>query len=520
MTEYLIENNTGNILLDVINTLNTFSNKEIETIINDFYNRKNIIFLYKDNYNIISKSNNSDKTSIYKKGYQLNLRELLYKIASYNDNKYLELINKFNNKKIYALFVGKDELDVNFINLCFEILSDEKKYNKFLDFENNKNLFSFNDSYNKEHYILEMMRYFDENKKIVTIKNIQFDFSFINNEMKEKYYRLKELITVSDKTKQEEIEITANDGYVYSYHKQKYIDNDWKLDKSIEDYVFDGMNPNYSIEEKIAYIYIKLCILLEYEGSYMKDTSINSLYSKEIMESIKVDNPNILCSDFSHIFTKIINKLENIDSRSVRCGIGERVHEYTTLLIKNKNIRIDFEPIDVQERFNDLTSAKLGLELTGIKYVKDENNIFKNAFNKVYQDLLAKQVITTYDLIKQYEQLYLKDIPINFEEKQNSFLDEMKRKNIRGSELILTFMRMEHLGYFGNINYSLAFRRFDDGYMERLIIFENSSKTYYFRTSTQEIFEITKEQLNDLFSKNILTYEDDKYTLEGVGKQK
>lgn len=517
MIEYIIENNKGNILLDIINTLNTFSKQEIDTIINDIYNGKKIFFLYKEDYDFISKSSDTDKSFIDKKRYQLDLRKILYEIASYNDNKYLNLINNFNNKKIYALFVGKDKLDIRFINLCFEILSDEDKYNKFLDFENNKNIFSFNDSYNKEHYILEMIKYFDKKKKIVMIKNIQFNFDFITNEMKERYYRLKKLITVSDKTKNEQVEITANDGYVYSYHKQKYIDNDWKLDKSIEDFVFCDIDSNYSIEETIAHIYIKLCILLEFEGAYMKDTNINNLYSKEIMESINVDNPNILCSDFSHIFTKIINKLENIDSRSVRCGTGERVHEYTTLLIKDKDIKINFDPIDVKEGLNDLTSAKLGEELTGIDYVKDEKNIFKNAFNKVYKNLKNKQAITTYNLINQYEKKYLTNIPINYDDNFNSFLKEMKNKNIRGSELIIAFMRMQNIGYFGNINYSLAFIRFDNGYMERLIIFENNDRTYYFRTSTQEIIEISKKQLNDLFDNNILTYEDDKYTLEGVG---
>ena len=516
MIEYMILNNTGDIKRDVVDTLNTFSSDDINSMIFDFYRGQGICFLYKNDYDLVSTF--QDKKAIYDRGYRVSLTDLLYSIASYNDDRYSNLINKFNNSNVYALLVGKDEIDVSFINLCFQVLSSDDMYNKFLDFDNNKNLFSFNGSYNQEHYLLEMMRYFDDNKNLVMIKNIQFNFDFVSKQMMERFNKLKSFIDISDKIY--DTEFSVSDGFVNSYHKQKYMDNEWKLDKSIEDYVFGGLNSSYSLEEKIAYIYLKMCLLFEYEGSYMVDMSVNSLYSKEIMESINVNNPNILCSDFAHIFTKLVNRLDGVDARSVRCGKGSRVHEYIALLIKDKNIRIDFDPIDVKESFNDLTSAKLGIRLSGVSYVNDSESIFRNAFEKVYQELLSQKVITTYDLVKEYEASYFNDIGVDYGANMSSFLDEMKKKKIRGSELIITFMRMQSVGYFGNINYSLAFYRHDDGYMERLIIFESNNSLYYFRTSTQEIISVTREQLNNLFSENILTYEDDKYMLEGVGISK
>ena len=510
-------NNTGDLLHDVIDTLNMFNEEDINQIISDYYSGKKIVFLYRDDYEIIPTLNVYDRITIYNRNYTFDIKEILYNIVIYNSNKYLKLLNTFNNKYIYATLVAKDEIDFTFINLCFEILSNEEIYNKFIDFDNNKELFSLNNLYNQEHYLLEMMKYFEQNKNLVIIKDIQFNFNFTTNEFIERYNKLKNMITISNKTKEEESDFLVNEGYPYSFHKQKYIDNDWNLDKSIEHYVLDGMNSDYSLEEQIAHIYIKLCVLLEYEGSYMVDTNINSLYSKNIMEGINVDNPVIICSDFTHLFTKLVNKLENVDARSVRCGKGNRVHEYAAILIKDKNTRVDFDPIDVHGNFNDLTSAKLGIELKGIQYIKDDDNTFRNAVQKVYNHLISQNTINTYYLINEYEKLNFRNISVDFSQNIYRFLEQMKIRNIRGNELIIAFMRMENIGYFGNINYSLAYYRHEDNYMERVILFESNNKLFYFRTSTQDIIEFSKEELNNFFNENVLSYEDDKYKLEGVG---
>lgn len=83
--------------------------------------------------------------------------------------------------------------------------------------------------------------------------------------------------------------------------------------------------------------------------------------------------------------------------------------------------------------------------------------------------------------------------------------------------LILLIYAYGKYGYFGNINYSLAYYRHEDNYMERIILFETNNKLFYFRTSTQDIIEFSKEELNNFFNENVLCYEDDKYKLEGVG---
>lgn len=58
------------------------------------------------------------------------------------------------------------------------------------------------------------------------------------------------------------------------------IDNDWKMDESIRDYIYKDMDPNYNLEEKIAFIYLKLCLILEYEESYLLFDNIKSTYKK------------------------------------------------------------------------------------------------------------------------------------------------------------------------------------------------------------------------------------------------
>ena len=173
--------------------------------------------------------------------------------------------------------------------------------------------------------------------------------------------------------------------------------------------------------------------------------------------------------------------------------------------------------MNVCGEYNDLTTVKIGYDLVGVDYVNDGDGIFKNALEHVYHNLLSQNVITSYSLIDVYEQKYLKNVSVDYNCNLDSFLIQMRQRKIKGTELIIIFMKLERIGYFGKIKYSMVFRKLDDDYMERLLIFEVDSRLIYFRTSTQEFIETTRKELNDLFNQNVLFYEDEKYTLEGIG---
>lgn len=411
MIEIKISNNSSNIFKDVLDFFISLSDENINYIINLLKNNQKIIFLYEDDYEL---NNNT-----HARGYELSMLELISFIRNNGEEKYIQLLNRFN--------LSKD-----------------------------------------------------------SIENV----------------------------------METTDGMAYPKEIQNYIDNDWKLDESIYNYIFNNMNQDYTIEEKIAYIYIKLCMLLEFEASYVIDESMNSRYDKYVLEGINLEQKKILCSDFTKICTKLFNSLDpNIDARCVRCGKSDRAHEFIVLQINDKDIKIEFEPIDAIEHFNDLTRAKLGLDLAGIKYIKDENKTFKNAIDRAYKDILGDKVITTEDLISEYEQINISLPIINFDNSMIKFIQNIKNKNIKGNELIIVFMELERLGYFGTINYSLISFKREDDYKERAILIEVNGITYYFRTETQDVFPFSKEELNNYFSKDIITYEDEKYIINGVGKE-
>lgn len=120
----------------------------------------------------------------------------------------------------------------------------------------------------------------------------------------------------------------------------------------------------------------------------------------------------------------------------------------------------------------------------------------------------------------------MKEININYEENLESFMQYMNKKNINGSEFLCTFMNMERIGYFGDINYSFVVRNFrnDDNqfiqYRERHIIVEKNKQLFYIVPNRHKLYSVDSDMLNYLFDKKDLKYEDEKNIIEGVGIKK
>lgn len=376
----------------------------MKVFLNRLY-KNDVVFLYPDDYDLIAKLSDDEVEEIYeKKGYRLDTEEFLYLINVYSGKDYDKLRERMKQERLYFDYYGVSNIEYKFLNLCYKVLEDDDIFDKFLDFDNHLELFSFNNSFNQEDYLLEMIDYFEERKNFIKIKDIDVDLSFTDDKMHKKYLYLKSIIKVSDETRMDEgLRFLEIEGIPNSYHLQRYIDNDWKMDEGIRDYIYKDMDPNYNLEEKIAFIYLKLCLILEYEESYLLFDDIKSVYKKDIMEAITLNNPFVLCSDFSHIFTKLSNEYDGVDARSVRCGTDDRVHEYIIIFFKGKNYYVTFEPVETHGNFNDMTAVKLGQDLEGVKIINDETNSFKKTIDKVYSDLKNKKSLQNMNLLNNIE---------------------------------------------------------------------------------------------------------------------
>lgn len=530
MIIYIANKKTNDIKKDVTTTIFSYNKEEIKSFIKDIYKYKEeIIFQYEKDYEILinldpkDENDNIKISEILKNSYQFSILQFiaeLYPLVRTN-KKARYIINLLKPKEIFIHLLSRDEIDKHFLKLCFKILENETTFNKYLNFSNNQDLFSFNNTYTQKDYLIELSHFLGAYDKDIDLDNDIYKLGFITDEMIERYIYLRNTINVDLETFNNQ-HFEEFERYTYTKEEQEFMDSDWLINKELISYIFDDLDPTYTIEEQVAHIYIKMCFILQYNDTYNVDTSYSPKYSKEKQERISPAYPFVICGEFSRIATKIFNQLDsNIEARCIKDEYG--AHEYVGILIKDKNIRIDLEGtkrVIKTTIFSDLSRAKLGLQLLGVKYIQDREHIFENAFNEVYKKLLKDKKIQTEDLLAEYKKII--DEPkteINFIENMNYFLKNMKEKNIRGNDLICTFYMLATNKYFGDIIYSNIGCDFSEE-RERNVIINVKENYYILRCITGELINTTTRNLNELFEKGTITYENEKHTLQGIGIKK
>ena len=546
---FTITVDTGNIEKDIISTIKKYNAHEMKVFLNAIKLKKEeekiygqpIFFRYPDCEKTLASITDVSKVSLetrkfVKKRTKRIDTEILFINLSNPQNKETEFIKELINlisdkidirRKFYEA-LANEKYNEKFYDLCFKIISLDEYYDKFLKYEENKELFGHN--YTQEDYVLALSNILGYQHKDINKANPVYKYPIVTFNMFLKYLNLRKIINVDIKMLGEEV-FKQEDKSVYSKEYQEYIDSDWNINPTLEAYIFKDINPQYNIMEKICHIYLKLCQALRYNlGYHIKRWRAE--YNKERQESITPENNKIICSEFSMILTNIINKLD--DSVEARCIVtGKEQHLSVGIIIRDKNIRIDLDSTKVIDNFDDLARIKLGMPLVGINYLCDRNSEFKKAFDKVYDDMYGKTQIKTEDLIEAYETLTPKqEIIIDFYENIAEFTKRMKKKNVVGSELLSVFKMLYSKGYFGKITYSIigedkkltfierakleTAKEVLDGLEENIII-KNKDEYYLLRLDECELIQMTKEELNELFENDKMRYFNPKHKIEGVG---
>jgi len=406
----------------------------------------------------------------------------------------------FRSKESYLNAV-EDEEKRKIVSYGISILESEEKLKEFIENERNKRV------------VIELSHIFgktnlgDRNEELDERKGI-FQFDFINNEMIERYRLLRQQINVDIDLMGEEV-FGEPGGDCYYEHKQKAIDTGWCINPRLREYIFDEMDPKYTVEEKIAYIYIKMCKLFEYDGAFEQKDFNSTAFNKEKQEQISLQKPKLMCAEFSRLCTKLFNEMQpEVEARCIwPKGLG---HEACGVLIRNDNVRINLEAIDIRGNFNDLARAKLGLELKGVEYISDRENTFKNAFDRVYYEMLQKQEIPTGELISTYVDLpNTPQIDVNFSNNMNEFLTRMNGK-IKGNELLNVFQYLTRLQYFGDIDYYFIYEN-ENSQKSRNILIKNGEEYYDLKTDYLLIEACSKEKLSKKLSKGVIRFQDDEH---------
>lgn len=549
---FTISVDTGNIELDVWNTIANFSDEQVKQFIeaiglkkhNSNIVGKSIVFRYSECEKILAGIDKPTQVStdirkiLREKTYRLDTEIFLLKnfelknIESLQLQGILEKINKeIDVRKKFVEALTNDKYNYDFYDTCFEIISNDELFDKFLKYDENIKMFDKN--FTQEDYLLELSKILGNKSEEICISNPIYRYQILNQTMLDRYTKLRKLINVDIKILGDEPFGTKGTP-AYTKEEQQRIDNDWELNQEVLDYVMNDMDPEYNLEEQICHIYIKLCCALRYNTGY-RIYKYETKYDKKRQEAITLQNNEVICSEFVLACTNIISRLsEHLEVRCIRPQSG--AHVSLGILIKEKNIRIDLDSTKLEESLDDLARVKIGLPLKGIEYISDRKNEFKTAFEKVYNKFMQEQKIETEDLIAAYEKMSSKQtIPIEFRENMNEFIKKMQTKQIKGSELLATFIILTKKGYFGDIKFSIVaeatnggfeFRAESEGTNELLdgieenVIINNNNEYYLFKLNTCEIIPTTPSKLNELFEMDMMKYFSKKYSLDGIGKTK
>ena len=172
---------------------------------------------------------------------------------------------------------------------------------------------------------------------------------------------------------------------------------DWSLEDTMVDLVETLKNDNsLTLEEKILEVYKFICLNYIYDDNVLfffkkrKDAEGNTYYiavdwygriiDNSWIEKRKTHNRRI-CYEFSRFFAKAINILigDRKDIESFIIGLKDNTHYVTVVSGEDYSAILDLDDFN---RIKDLTRLKIGLTLDGIRILRDDKNILKNAIDK------------------------------------------------------------------------------------------------------------------------------------------
>lgn len=208
----------------------------------------------------------------------------------------------------------------------------------------------------------------------------------------EKFNKLNELVSLEFRRKHT---VVLNPEKKEDIHEEDIIYDkaNWKITDELKKYVDElSQNNDLSIEDKILYIYEKICKDYVYDDnliSYIKKNdedvfSIPDWYGRDVDQEWEKNRENHnrrICFELSRYLAKALDELlkENKD--------------YDVCILWNKNLTHYFVgltsneytlALDVDDFFNikDLTRVKADLTIEGIQILEDNKNKFKNALEK------------------------------------------------------------------------------------------------------------------------------------------
>jgi len=302
---------------------------------------------------------------------------------SYFDKiNYINSINRINKQYDYEEYLERTDRIIP-ISFLESILTEEEILNKFLSFEDNREIFPLRleDYLNALSDLLKVYK----NSGIELLTNMEINFK-----------------------KLERI-------YIFEMFHNEEMNNDYELknvDKKLEETVFKRVNMNAEPFQLARAIYIELCKLTSYDATFYayqeidrKGEKYKALYNKPV-ELINLENNKVTCRSFSEIYATLLNKV------GIKAIVAGKNHKYTLFLHKGVIIKADAtnKNFNIGEEFKlpDIIRVKLNLPTAGFRAYNIQNDISYvleqvDIFNEEYQDKKISNLESRYKKIKGIE---------------------------------------------------------------------------------------------------------------------
>ena len=534
---------------DGINTLLNLSDEQFEQVIERLkpirkeHEKKfdDIRFFYttdgceKPSNPIVFGLEDKNQSRYYYGGKGIHFSELLKKLdlkkeEFSKDSKQYQRIERLKNNRNIQVYenslIEEYPNDKNVIKKLFDVLQNQEIFEKFLNFEKNKDEFEINDNLKIGNYLEYIGKIFGDIKK---------EFFFTYYDIYTAFY-IPELPKIKDRVLQISEKFNLERYYNRKYQFEYMLPSDeviregkepnWNVNPEFKKTIFKDMPNDLSLEEKAIYIYMKLCKELVYDEGYMYRDKIgpdsySSEFSKEKQESIKPGS-KVTCFEFSRICAKMINQLEgDIEAVLVLQG-NNKGHMFTGFYTDNVSVNLELTNNDPM---NDITRANAGMELRGISANSDRKKILSEIKSKISSLVIDEKRLSIDDYLKLLNEFPAQQSDINFEEqnilkvKLQSLLDTMKTRKITQNEFTQLLIEMKKsLFKDDEIQIANVGKKDGNSFKRMMLIRDKKSKEKIYKIHTEDLKleECNFADIIDEMKSGKIVYEDIDHKIDGI----
>lgn len=302
-------------------------------------------------------------------------------------------------------------------------------------------------------------------------------------------------------------------------------ERDWKINEDLKNFVYKDMPKNLTVEERAIWIYIKLCTTLHYSDGRFFCENLSYEINTSMLEDIK-PNSDVVCYDFSRVYAKFINTME--DGSIEAKVVGDENHFLVNIF--SKDIIMSAEATNAIGGSNDFFKTRMGLPIKGISGLYDPENMVGKSVDKITPliyvnrqaslDYYMYMLDTIRDDEKKERQDQKEDDICN---KIRSLTKTMKHNHIYGVEAMQGVINFSKLGFFGDktnvswVKWKTYNKEKEPYYKSGMIVCRKGIESFYLLDcGSMNVIQISKENLIKKFKSKEISYEDSRYGIEAL----